>query len=436
MTTEAVDPRTAGAGLFLPAVGLSLLGEDRSGAYPGRRFLVGRSDGQVIQLPLLLYLIMAAVAEGGVDGGWSADQVSARVGAASGQRLTVDNVRYLIAGKLAPLGLIAADGVGPAPQAIRVKLLPGQEVRGVPLRHRPAGPVGQALSRPIRARAELLLRHLRRRWAVALGGIAVLVSIAAAAPIMTGTGSRETGSTGSVPASAAAASRSQAAAWVAQQVSPSVTVWCDPGMCAQLLRDEFPAVRLKPLPHSARVLPGSGVIVATPVIRSQFGLRLASAYASQVIASFGSGAARVDVRTVAPADTRAFRTQLAAEQTALVSASRQLLGNENIQASTSARAALRAGQVDARLLTILGLLAAQMPVRLVSFTGAPGAGPGVLLRSAEIGVNSSAARSAVVALLDAQQSPYRPTVVAMAGDSRSLVALRFDAPASLDISQS
>ena len=68
------------------------------------------ATGRSLQLPLLAYLIMAAIAEGGVDGGWSADQIGARVGTASGQGLTADTVRYLVAGKLAPLGLIAADG--------------------------------------------------------------------------------------------------------------------------------------------------------------------------------------------------------------------------------------------------------------------------------------------------------------------------------------
>jgi hypothetical protein len=76
-----------------------------------------------------------------------------------------------------------------------------------------------------------------------------------------------------------------------------------------------------------------------------------------------------------------------------------------------------------------------MPVLLLGFTGAPGAGLGAPLRGAEIGVTSSAAQSAVVALLDAQQSPYRPTVAAEADGSRPVVALRFDAPASLNLSQ-
>ena len=59
---------------------------------------------------------------------------------------------------------------------------------------------------------------------------------------------------------------------------------------------------------------GSLLVVATPVIRNQFGTRLASVYAPLVIASFGSGAERVDVRYVAPGGTAAFESQLAADR--------------------------------------------------------------------------------------------------------------------------
>jgi hypothetical protein len=452
MATESVHSRTADAALFLAADGLRLLGQYQSGGHGGRRFLVARGDGEVIQLPLLPYLIMAAIAEGGVDGGWTADQVGARVRSASGQGLTVDTVRYLIAGKLAPLGLIAAaggadcpDGAPDAGRRPRMRLPLGLTIRSVPLRRWAAGAVGRVLPRPIARRVErLLLPHRRRRWAIALGLAAVLVCVAATAPIMTGNGGK--GRAGqapssvsaplSAPVSAAAASRLQAAGWVARQVSPDVTVSCDPGMCRQLRLDGFPAGRLKPLGAGGRALLGTGIVVATPAVRSQLGPRLSAAYAPQVIASFGSGAARVDVRAIAPAGPAGFRTQLATEQTALASAGRQLLGNKNIQASPSARAALAGGRVDARLLAILSLLSAQLPVWLVAFTGAPGAGSGVPLRGAEIGVASLAARSTVVGLLDAQQGPYRPAAVTvLGGGTRALVAVRFDAPADLNISQ-
>jgi hypothetical protein len=452
MATEPVHARTADADLFLPADGLRLLGHQQTGGHAVRRFLVSRGDGQVVQLPLLPYLILAAIAEGGVDGGWSADQVRARVGTASGQALTADTVRFLIAGKLAPLGLIAGGGAD--------------------REHEAAG-----VARPFLARwtqlsdwlAAPLLRPGRRRpWAVGISAAAVLVCVAATAPIMAEAGGRRLDAAGrssaslsaSAPASAAqsaasasrrgaatSASRpgstaaasspgSAAAAWVAEQVSPGVAVGCDPGLCGQLRRDGFPAARLRPLSGGARALLGSAVVVATAAVRGQFGPRLAADYAPQVIAGFGSGAGRVDVRVVAPAGAAAFWARLAAERAALASAGRQLLGNHNISASGSARAALLAGQVDARLLTIVSLLAAQRPVRLVGFTGAPGAGAGVPLRSADIGVASTAARSAVLALLDAQQSPYRPAVATpVGGGGRATVAVWFDAPAALNISQ-
>jgi hypothetical protein len=258
MPTEPARSRTPGADLFLPSDGLSLLGEDQGSGCAGRRFLVGLSDGQVIQLPLMLYLIMTAIAEGDVDGGWNADQVSARVGAASGQRLTVDNVRYLVAGKLAPLGLIVAGDAGQPDRAQPplVRRLPALRLR----------------FRPAAGRIAALRRH-RRRWTLVIGGTAVLLSTAAVAPIMAGTGDRAAG--GLPPASASA---SQAAAWVAQQVSPDVAVSCDPGMCRQLKLDGFPAARLKPLPRSAHGSLRSGVVVATPAVRSQLGPRLAAAW--------------------------------------------------------------------------------------------------------------------------------------------------------------
>src|SRR3984957_13890946 len=147
MASEPVHSGTADVDLFRPAEGLSLLGEYQGSDYAAHRFLVGRSDGQVIQLPLLPYLIMAAIAEGGVDGGWSADQVRARVSSASGQGLTVDTVRYLIAGKLAPLGLIAADDADRpdgAPDGWRPRRRPfGRTTTAGPLRRRPAGAVGR-----------------------------------------------------------------------------------------------------------------------------------------------------------------------------------------------------------------------------------------------------------------------------------------------------
>jgi hypothetical protein len=48
---------------------------------------------------------------------------------------------------------------------------------------------------------------------------------------------------------------------------------------------------------------GSDLVIATAAIRAQFGARLASVYAPAIIASFGSGNARIDIRLVFPGGT-------------------------------------------------------------------------------------------------------------------------------------
>jgi hypothetical protein len=206
-------------------------------------------------------------------------------------------------------------------------------------------------------------------------------------------------------------------------------------MCRQLRQDGFPAARLKALPVTAPDPLGSDVVVATAALRSQFGARLAADYAPQVIASFGSGAARVDVRTVAPGGAAAFQAQLAAEQASQVSAGRQLLGNQNIKPSPAARAALHAGQVDPRLLAILSALSHQGTARVASFSRAPGASVGVPRRGAVITTSSAAARSAILAFLHAQQGDYRPAtaVATTTASGQPAVTLDYDAPAPAGI---
>ncbi len=86
----------------------------------------------------------------------------------------------------------------------------------------------------------------------------------------------------------AAANRSQAADWIAQQTLPSVLIGCDPLMCQALEAANVSASRLSMVQPSAPDPLGVEVIVATPALRSQFGPRLATVYAPQVLASFGA----------------------------------------------------------------------------------------------------------------------------------------------------
>ena len=289
-----------------------------------------------------------------------------------------------------------------------------------------------------RPRREAMPRPASRsRWGTAalstLGALS-LVTVAVLAVIVAWRSGTST--PGTATASAAAANRARAAAWVAQQVSPDVTVSCDPQMCGQVRKQGFPAARLMALRHAAGTALRSGVVVATPGVRSQFGARLGTVYAPLVIAGFGSGAARVNVRAVAPGGAAAFRSQLVSEHASLISAGEQLLRNTHIHAAPAARDALLAGHVDSRLLATLSVLAAEMPVQLAAFDDSPpGASPAVPVRGAEIGAASPAARSAILAFMHAQRAPYRPAVAitTRSAAGQPLVSIRFDAPGLMSL---
>jgi len=282
----------------------------------------------------------------------------------------------------------------------------------------------------------------RQRGILALSAVAAMALGALVTLAFTHQGSQQASKTASSqpqPASAdqntpaalqiAAANRNQAAAWIAQQILPSVLIGCDPLMCQALEAANVSASRLSVVQPSAPDPLGVEVIVATPALRSQFGPRLATVYAPLVLASFGAGAQRIDIRYLAPGGTAAFQASLASAKRSRIEAGQQLLGNKNVQASAQARGALLAGNVDPRLLITLGLLAHEMPVRLVLFDDpSPGASSAVPLRGAEIGASASAGLSAMLAFL-AQQTTYQPsqyheTRIA----SGQVVTVQYDAP--------
>ena len=236
---------------------------------------------------------------------------------------------------------------------------------------------------------------------------------------------------------AAADARQRAAQWIAQQVSSDIVVSCDPEMCGELQKSGFPVGQLMELQPSAPDPLGSQLVVATPVIRSQFATRLATVYAPLVIASFGSGPDRVDVRYNTPdGSAAAFEAQLVADSKSRITAGEQLLTNKRVQASAAARRALLAGQVDPRLLVTLSALAHLMPLHLVAFDDpSPGVNSDVPLRGAELGADASAGLPAMVAFLRAQQDQYAPAVarVTRIANGQSVVTVRYDAPGPMGL---
>ncbi|MDP9363710.1 MAG: SH3 domain-containing protein, partial [Chloroflexota bacterium] len=84
------------------APGVELVGELRGGGFKDRQWLVQR-DGRFVQLTELLY----RVAEG-ADGTRTPAEIAAGVTAATDWLVSADHVRYLVATKLIPMGLVAA----------------------------------------------------------------------------------------------------------------------------------------------------------------------------------------------------------------------------------------------------------------------------------------------------------------------------------------
>jgi hypothetical protein len=228
---------------------------------------------------------------------------------------------------------------------------------------------------------------------------------------------------------AAGASRQQAAAWVAAQVSRGTIVACDPLMCTELDQRGFPAADLSLVSTSSGDLLGSGIVVSTAAVRSQLGSRLATVYAPVIIASFGTGADLVQVRVTAVGSAAAYLSAVRADVRARKLAGTELTGNRNISMPAGARAALTAGRVDSRLLITLGALAHRFSVRIVSISDAgPDAAATVPLRQLTVAAPATAYLGRLLAFLRAQRPPLLPLVSLRHHDRTTEVQIKFPAP--------
>ena len=270
----------------------------------------------------------------------------------------------------------------------------------------------------------------RRRWrfatlVLALAGAAVTVLWLTGGLAGTPSRAARVPAAGAGPPSLAAGAQGQAAAWIAGQVSGSAIVACDPGMCAALQEQGVAAGRLMPLRSAAASPRGAGVLVTSPPVSGQ----LAGRYAPALIASFGSGGTRVEVRAVEPGGASAYRAALRADLAARRAAGSQLLRNSRIRFTGPGAAQLRAGDVDTRLLATLASLASQYSFRVTGFGDASPGAP-VLFREVSItGVGRGVA--AALAMIRAQNPPYLPAHAAAVGQTG--LSIEFAAPSPLGL---
>jgi hypothetical protein len=339
---------------------------------------------------------------------------------------------YAAARRPGPLG-------SPLHVAPRVSAAPPSQLPATPPSPATAAPPRAPVRRRTAAPRKSAAARARRWW---LSGVAICAAIAVLAVVL-----YPRGHGGGTPGSARIAAQTtvldQAAAWVAGHVGHNILVACDALTCAALAQHGFPAADLNVVQSTAPDLYGTQVVVATASVRSQFGVQLASVFAPEVLASFGTGASRIDIRVIAPDGPATFRTALAADILARKSAGAQLLTRSNVTASADARSALVAGDVDPRLLTVLAFVASQQPIAIVSFGGAaPGASPGVPLRVADLASadpaadrDSAAYEHSLLTLLHSEVDLYAPASIATVrlATGQRAVQITFAAPSPLGL---
>ena len=187
-----------------------------------------------------------------------------------------------------------------------------------------------------------------------------------------------------------------------------------------------------PLRTAAASPLGAGLLVTSPSAPSE----LAGTYAPALIASFGSGDTRIDVRAAEPGGPAAYQAARQADLDARRSAGSQLLQNRRLEFTAQDAGQLQAGEVDARLLATLAALASQHSFRVTAF-GDAAPGVPVLFRAMTLtsSGNGTAAIAAAAALVRAQVPPYLPahvTIVPVAAGQTALT-IEFAAPSPLGL---
>jgi putative peptide zinc metalloprotease protein len=137
VTTTEDRARPAGQNGSNPqrAEGIELIGLYEGSGFKDPPHIVRRSDGQVVQLPKLLYTVAEQA-----DGRHSYDEIAEVVTEEFKRQISGDDIRYLADEKLRPLGVLASDD-GSSPQLkkidpmlalkFRAKVVPERAVRAV-----------------------------------------------------------------------------------------------------------------------------------------------------------------------------------------------------------------------------------------------------------------------------------------------------------------
>lgn len=136
---------------------------------------------------------------------------------------------------------------------------------------------------------------------------------------------------------------------------------------------------------------------------------------SVALATFGTGADRVEIRRIGARSDDNGGADVVAQGEGLAR-------NPSVQLTDEAREALVAGEVDSRVMTMLVALATDDPLEVVAFPADPAeVEAGVARRVVELRFGSRDEARAAAAVLEAQQAPYRPADVEIDPDGQVTV---------------
>lgn len=115
LTADDAPPPVDTGGGSTPrlADGVEFLGEYEGSGFKEDRYLLRRSDGQIIQLTRLLYLVAEAI-----DGQRSVDQIADKVSEGYGRKVSPDNIAALLESSLRPDGVVVGED-GSIPELVK-----------------------------------------------------------------------------------------------------------------------------------------------------------------------------------------------------------------------------------------------------------------------------------------------------------------------------
>lgn len=212
------------------------------------------------------------------------------------------------------------------------------------------------------------------------------------------------------------------ASWVEANLSPDAILIVDPVTSVDLRRVGVDPRRLRTEAPDDSTGPLGDAEPAPPLFRLD---RIDTDPDLPLIAQFGSGANTLGLRQVL-ADPAANRVAAESDRQARIRFGSALAQNPNLNFGTTARAQLRAGEVDARLLLVLAAATMDVRMSVPEFISTSADPAGAILRRVQLAdvVADDSDLSAAVAIdrladfLGEQQPPFAPSE--LRADARSL----------------